>query len=73
MAAKRAAKDINTVEEFKAFYPKIKEAEELPKEIVLKVISIAKQRAPETVNGEIGIAGILTSLQYSSILEVWGL
>lgn len=71
--AKEAAKNINTIEEFKAFYPKIKDAKELPREIVHKVIALARQNPPRVVNGELGIASIYTSYQYSAILKAWGL
>ena len=71
--AKETVENINTIEEFKAFYPRIKGAKTLPRELVLKVIALAKQNPPSVVNGEIGIASIYTSFQYGAILKAWGL
>ncbi len=71
--AKEAMPNIHTIEDFKAFYPQIKDARIIPREVVEKVIKLAKQAPPSVVNGEIGIANLYASFQYSAIIRAWGL
>ena len=67
--AKKAADDIKSIEELKAFYPQIKGLKWIPGNFVRKVLNLANQKPTPAIKGELGFAHFCTWLSYSAVIK----